>query len=54
MNDAPHDEGIEDSVWDADRVRERYDSSVVRMGVRGLFGRGGPRRDGEAGRAHPA
>ena len=34
MNDAPHEEGIEDSVWDADRVRERYDSSVVRMGVR--------------------
>jgi hypothetical protein len=35
MNDAPREEGIEDSVWDADRVRERYDSSLVRMGVRG-------------------
>ncbi|HEY6791087.1 MAG TPA: hypothetical protein VI365_27645 [Trebonia sp.] len=34
MNDAPREEGIEDSVWDADRVRERHDSSVVRMGVR--------------------
>lgn len=35
MNDAPHEEGLEDSVWDADRVRERADSSLVRMGVRG-------------------
>jgi RimJ/RimL family protein N-acetyltransferase len=35
MNDAPREEGIEDSIWDADRVRERYDSSLVRMGVRG-------------------
>jgi RimJ/RimL family protein N-acetyltransferase len=34
MNDAPRHEGVEDSVWDADRVRERYDSSVVQMGVR--------------------
>ncbi len=34
MNDAPREEGVEDSVWDADRVRERYDSSVLRMGVR--------------------
>jgi RimJ/RimL family protein N-acetyltransferase len=35
MNDAPREEGIEDAFWDADRVRERYDSSLVRMGVRG-------------------
>lgn len=35
MNDAPHEEGLEDAVWDADRVRERADSSLVRMGVRG-------------------
>jgi GNAT superfamily N-acetyltransferase len=35
MNDAPREEGVEDSIWDADRVRERYDSSLVRMGVRG-------------------
>jgi RimJ/RimL family protein N-acetyltransferase len=35
MNDAPREEGIEDSVWDADRVRERYDSSLLRMGLRG-------------------
>jgi hypothetical protein len=35
MNDAPHEEGLQDSVWDADRVRERADSSLVRMGVRG-------------------
>jgi hypothetical protein len=35
MNDAPHEEGAEDAVWDADRVRERADSSLVRMGVRG-------------------
>jgi RimJ/RimL family protein N-acetyltransferase len=34
MNDAPHSEGAEDAVWDADRVRERADSSHVRMGVR--------------------
>ncbi len=34
MNDAPREEGVEDSIWDADRVRERYDSSVVRMGMR--------------------
>jgi RimJ/RimL family protein N-acetyltransferase len=35
MNDAPREEGVEDCVWDADRVRERSDSSLVRMGVRG-------------------
>lgn len=35
MNDAPHEEGAEDAVWDADRVRERADSSMVRMKVRG-------------------
>jgi RimJ/RimL family protein N-acetyltransferase len=34
MNDAPRAEA-EDRVWDADRVRERADSSVLRMGVRG-------------------
>jgi RimJ/RimL family protein N-acetyltransferase/GNAT superfamily N-acetyltransferase len=34
MNDAPHSEGSEDADWDADRVRERADSSHVRMGVR--------------------
>jgi len=35
MNDAPHEEGLEESVWDADRVRERADSSLLRMGTRG-------------------
>jgi RimJ/RimL family protein N-acetyltransferase len=35
MNDAPHPEAVEDQVWDADRVRERADSSLIRMGVRG-------------------
>jgi GNAT superfamily N-acetyltransferase len=35
MNDAPHDEGEEDEIWDAERVRERADSSLIRMGVRG-------------------
>jgi RimJ/RimL family protein N-acetyltransferase len=34
MNDAPRGE-VEDQVWDADRVRERADSSLVKMGVRG-------------------
>jgi len=34
MNDAPRGEA-EDQVWDADRVRERADSSLIRMGVRG-------------------
>jgi hypothetical protein len=34
MNDAPHSEGVEDAAWDADRVRERADSSHVRMGTR--------------------
>jgi GNAT superfamily N-acetyltransferase len=34
MNDAPHSEGTEDAEWDADRVRERADSSHIRMGVR--------------------
>src|SRR5262249_48715970 len=33
MNDAPHSEGAEDADWDAGRVRERADSSHVRMGV---------------------
>jgi hypothetical protein len=35
MNDAPRDEGEEDEIWDAERVRERGDSSLIRMGVRG-------------------
>jgi RimJ/RimL family protein N-acetyltransferase len=35
MNDAPHDDNEEDEVWDADRVRERADSSMIRMGARG-------------------
>jgi RimJ/RimL family protein N-acetyltransferase len=34
MNDAPRGE-VEDQVWDAERVRERADSSLIRMGVRG-------------------
>jgi GNAT superfamily N-acetyltransferase len=34
MNDAPRSEGSEDADWDAGRVRERADSSHVRMGVR--------------------
>jgi RimJ/RimL family protein N-acetyltransferase len=34
MNDAPHSPGYEDAAWDADRVRERADSSHVRMGAR--------------------
>jgi RimJ/RimL family protein N-acetyltransferase len=35
MNDAPREESQEDSVWDAERVRERADSSLIKMGVRG-------------------
>jgi RimJ/RimL family protein N-acetyltransferase len=35
MNDAPHAEAAEDQFWDAGRVRERADSSLIRMGVRG-------------------
>jgi RimJ/RimL family protein N-acetyltransferase len=35
MNDMPREDGVEDSFWDADRVRERHDSSLIRMGVRG-------------------
>jgi hypothetical protein len=35
MNDAPHPEAVEDEFWDPDRVRQRADSSLVRMGVRG-------------------
>ena len=34
MNDAPRGE-VEDQVWDAERVRDRADSSLIRMGVRG-------------------
>jgi RimJ/RimL family protein N-acetyltransferase len=34
MNDAPHSEGVEDAAWDADRVRERADSTTRRMKVR--------------------
>jgi GNAT superfamily N-acetyltransferase len=34
MNDAPHSEGAEDASWDAGRVRERADSSQVRMNLR--------------------
>jgi RimJ/RimL family protein N-acetyltransferase len=35
MNDAPREESEEDAIWDAERVRERADSSLIRMGVRG-------------------
>jgi RimJ/RimL family protein N-acetyltransferase len=35
MNDAPREESEQEAVWDADRVRERADSSLIRMGVRG-------------------
>jgi len=35
MNDAPREEHLEDSVWDARRVRDRADSSLVNSGVRG-------------------
>ncbi|HEX4832497.1 MAG TPA: hypothetical protein VH478_15545 [Trebonia sp.] len=35
MNDAPHEEGAEDAVWDADRARERADASLRKMGTRG-------------------
>jgi len=35
MNDAPHEAGVQDAEWDADRVRERHDSSLVKMGLRG-------------------
>jgi GNAT superfamily N-acetyltransferase len=35
MNDAPRDEGYEDDVWDAGRVRDRADRILRRTGVRG-------------------
>jgi GNAT superfamily N-acetyltransferase len=35
MNDAPHEEGVEDGVWDARRVRERADCLVRLTDVRG-------------------
>ena len=34
FNDAPHDEGVEDESWDADRVRDRNDAPVRLMGLR--------------------
>jgi GNAT superfamily N-acetyltransferase len=36
MNDAPREaEGTQEAVWDAGRVRQRHDSSMVKMGTRG-------------------
>ena len=35
LNDAPRDEGYEDDVWDAQRVRERADGLVRLAGIRG-------------------
>jgi GNAT superfamily N-acetyltransferase len=35
MNDAPRDEGWEDDIWDADRVRERADRILRLTDVRG-------------------
>ena len=34
INDAPHDEGVEDESWDADRVRARNDAPTEAMGLR--------------------
>jgi GNAT superfamily N-acetyltransferase len=34
MNDAPHGEGYEDNLWDADRVRERADAALALTGMR--------------------
>ncbi len=34
INDAPHDEGVEDESWDADRVRARNDAPTAAMGLR--------------------
>ncbi|TVZ01378.1 GNAT family N-acetyltransferase [Trebonia kvetii] len=34
FNDAPHDEGVEEESWDAERVRERNDAPVRSMGLR--------------------
>jgi GNAT superfamily N-acetyltransferase len=35
MNDAPRDEGYEDSIWDAERIRERADLILRLTDVRG-------------------
>lgn len=35
MNDAPREDSEEEAIWDAERVRERADSSLIRMGLRG-------------------
>jgi len=35
MNDAPREDTEQDTIWDAERVRERADSSLIRMGTRG-------------------
>jgi GNAT superfamily N-acetyltransferase len=35
MNDAPRDEGYEDSIWDAERIRERADLILRQTDVRG-------------------
>jgi GNAT superfamily N-acetyltransferase len=34
MNDAPHSEGHEDNLWDADRVRDRADAALPASGQR--------------------
>ncbi|HTR94631.1 MAG TPA: GNAT family N-acetyltransferase [Trebonia sp.] len=34
INDAPHDEGVEDESWDAERVRARNDAPTEAMGLR--------------------
>jgi GNAT superfamily N-acetyltransferase len=35
MNDAPRDEGYEDAIWDAERIRDRADLILRRTDVRG-------------------
>lgn len=35
MNDAPRDEGYEDAIWDAERIRERADLLLRQTDVRG-------------------
>jgi GNAT superfamily N-acetyltransferase len=34
INDAPHDAGVEDESWDAERVRARNDAPTTSMGLR--------------------